>query len=86
MREETVRNARVLIEDLNKKKFSWNERDLIDFGGSKLTRAEVDLVSMYAEALINYNGDYRYVLTQLVLPLPHINSVFKQYGLEGFVK
>lgn len=75
-----MKKKKNLIEDIEKKISTWNERSSFTLGKTKgLSRSDLDVLRLYADIISSY-GTYE---GQLMKPVSKVASVLKEYGYIG---
>lgn len=76
-------NANTLINDINKKKESWNERSQFKLKGvGNLSVSDLDLLELYAQTYITNGGSF----TGLMEPFGEIKEVLDAYGVKDQIR
>lgn len=73
-----MKKAKELLQVIEKKKDSWDERSQFKIKGvGNLSRSDLDTIQLYAETYIQSGN-----LSALMRPLGGIAQVLKAYGIE----
>lgn len=76
-----VANAQKLLKDIDSKLSNWNERSQFRLKGvGNLSRADLDTLTLYAEAYIRSGG---YGFPGLMEPLGEIREILEKYGITA---
>lgn len=76
-----VANAQKLLKDIDSKLSNWNERSQFRLKGvGNLSRADLDTLTLYAEAYIRSGG---YGFPGLMEPRGSIKEVLDKYGVTS---
>lgn len=74
-----IKQAEKLIQDVDKKIRTWNERSQFRLKGvGNLSKSDMDTLKMYAETFIRSGG---YGFTGLMGPTGSTRDIFVQYGI-----
>lgn len=78
MVEKKMKQAQKLIQDIDKKIYNWNERSMFTIKGVKnLSRADMDIMKMYAEHFIRQGGNFY----GLMDPMGSMEEVMAKYEI-----
>ena len=76
-----VVNAQKLLKDIDSELSNWNERSQFCLKGvGNLSRADLDTLTLYAEAYIRSGG---YGFPGLMKPLGEIREILEKYGITA---
>jgi len=75
----SVKNAKKLLIDINKKIDKMECRCVTLKGVKNLSRSDLDCLILYANTYIRNDGSFR----GLMAPRGNIEEVLKKYGLKG---